>query len=90
MSENEFREIRWRKPGGRVVHSGVAHRGSIRGGGYDGLGVYLDCEHNVAFWFADSEVERLNLLQPEDARITCPTCYRRKNTILKRPEAGPE
>lgn len=87
-----FHEVRWRKPGGRVVHSGVYRRGSIRKGGYDGLSVYLDCDHRTAFWFADTEVDRLNLRQPDNARVTCPTCFRRRNTLLPpvTPSAQPD
>lgn len=65
---------RFRVKGGTVVH-----RAAVLDGGPhtdDGFTVVLVCDTETHRWFNDGEDERLDLIQPDDAEVTCSECQR--------------
>lgn len=73
---------RFRVPGGTVTH-----RAAIVGGD-DGFYVWLMCDLSFIRWLAWSEDERLDLIQPEDADVSCVGCERSYAALSKKHEVA--
>lgn len=70
---------RFRLPGGRVTHRAAIVRGD------DGFHAIRFCDPTIIHWLAWSEDERLALIQPDDAEVTCKGCQRLEERVTPEP-----
>lgn len=77
-------DSRFRMKGGSVVHRAAVQEDENS----DGFHVVVMCKTDFIQWFRDGEDERLDLIQPDDAEVTCKTCKKITERLQKQQEKG--